>query len=532
MIKNPPLTPQVGELEIAIKHANELAHAGEFQKAVNHCLQSLLEFGEQAGFLKILGSIAFNQKNIAHAIEFYERATKASPADALSWAGLGMAYGVDDQTTKAIVALRNCVDLKPQTPVPYLNLAMAMMKAQKFTGALDVLKPASELFPDFLPFRIWLGHCYSSLDQGGEARGIYKQIATQNSDDLSVLLPLALLERDRGEIEESSKCLEKILQHQPDHPVANFTYAQNLLISGDLKAGFARYENRWDRDGMIRPNLKSPLWRGEGLAGKKILVYAEQGFGDAIQFVRYLTQLKAMGATVQLKAHPRLHKILSTLGQIDQFITKDEEEDADYNIAMMSLPHYLNTTIDTIPNDIPYLRANERLVERWCGRLNELGGDAKLKVGLVWQGDPNSQSEKGRSVPFENLKMLFDIKNIHFFLIQKQDGLNQLQDIVLPENVSDLGPELDLGADAFVDTASVMTCLDIVISSDTSPAHLAGALGCKTWVMLKYIPEWRWLLGRDDSPWYPTAILFRQHETGNWAEVIQKIKSLLNEQCQ
>ena len=251
------------------------------------------------------------------------------------------------------------------------------------------------------------------------------------------------------------------------------------------------------------------------------MVHAEQGLGDVMQFCRYLPLLAAQGATIVFEVMPSLKALLRTLPGALHMIGRGEPIPAvDYYCPLLSLPHALNTRIDTIPAQVPYLAAEPERVARWQERLGTLRG---LRVGLAWQGNPKAEEfvwARGRSLPLAALEPLAQLPDVSLVSLQKGPGCEQLPRVPFADRIVELGTDLDAGPDAFLDTAAVMASLDLVVSCDTSIVHLAGALGRPVWTALSLSPEWRWLLARNDSPWYPTMRLFRQSADGDWGAVV------------
>ena len=309
---------------------------------------------------------------------------------------------------------------------------------------------------------------------------------------------------------------------RPTYADAHYNRALTALSLGDFAAGWAGYEYRWERDAAPTRKLavSFPQWRGEDLAGKRIIVFEEQGLGDVIQFARYVPLLAARGARVTLLARTVLHRLLRTLGGgIEITDRQPYGEHYDCQCALMSLPGVFGTTVETIPATVPYLRAEAALVAQWRERLGPHG----FKIGISWQGNPSGKIDIGRSLPLCCFAPLASIPGVRLISLQKRHGLDQLQSLPPGMTVETLGEEFDEGPDAFVDSAAIIENLDLVISSDTGIVHLAGALGRPVWVAIKHLPDWRWLLERPDSPWYPTMRLFRQTEPGDWAGVFDRV---------
>jgi hypothetical protein len=266
------------------------------------------------------------------------------------------------------------------------------------------------------------------------------------------------------------------------------------------------------------PSANSRIWQGEDLTGRSIVVYAlGQGFGDIFQFARYLPLLVRRGAKVTLRAPAKVARVLQPLlSGVELATRKDGRERFDFSCAIMSLPLGFGTELETIPSEVPYLSAESDLIARWKKRV----GDGGFKIGIGWQAEPSQDG--GRSIPLAEFSALC-LPGVRLISLQKNFGLDQLASLPAGTDVEILGDQLDSGPDAFIDTAAVMANLDLIVSADISIAHLAGALGRPVWVGLPYIPDWRWLLDREDSPWYPTMRLFRQERDRDWKLVFSRI---------
>jgi hypothetical protein len=271
--------------------------------------------------------------------------------------------------------------------------------------------------------------------------------------------------------------------------------------------------------------LAKPVWFGDDIADKVLLVYAEQGLGDTLQFVRYLPWVVTRAHHVVFMVQPALLRLLNPIEGVTLIGQDAVPPDFDVRCPLLSLPRIFATDAETIPATVPYLQADPKSVERWRLRLGEQG----LRIGIAWQGNAKVKIDRGRSIPLHCFAPLAAIPGVRLISLQKNFGLDQLAQCPPWLKIESPGPDFDNGPGAFLDTAAVMKNLDLVITSDTAVAHLAGALGCETWVALKKIPDWRWQLDRPDSPWYPTMRLFRQQTAGDWTSVFSEIASALNE---
>jgi hypothetical protein len=295
-----------------------------------------------------------------------------------------------------------------------------------------------------------------------------------------------------------------------------------------MTEGFADFEHRLkSEEGVLDPRLRAiPYWTGESLGGKSILVHSDGAFGDLVQFCRYLPLLVSQGARVALSAPARFHRILATDSLGVRSVSAADELGADYRCELMSLPYLFKTELATIPPCIDHLARDPERNERWRKAL-----PAGFKVGICWQGNPARNIDRGRSIPLSAFYPLSQVPGVHLVSLQKQHGLEQLHMLPSGMQVEMLGPAFDEGPDAFLDAAAVMMNLDVIVTSDTAVAHLAAALGRPTWIALRQVPEWRWLLGRGDSPWYPTVRLFRQNQNrpDHWGPVFEQIAAALQE---
>jgi hypothetical protein len=315
------------------------------------------------------------------------------------------------------------------------------------------------------------------------------------------------------------------------------------LMRGDLEQGWGEYEWRWKIAGNPRRYASQPLWDGSPLAGRTILVYWEQGLGDTMQFVRYLPLLRQLGAGTILECPPGLIPLLSSAAGVDHLIAQGSTPPSfDVQAPLLDLPAIIQTSLNHIPAAIPYLDADPRLVEYWPEELQkDEGGRMKderiahsdssfilppssFRVGIAWQGTPTHRLDRQRSISLAEFGPLAEVDGVRLISLQKGAGAGQT------ETIKDEGGRmkvssfvLDETVGAFMDSAAIIKSLDLVVSSDTAVPHLAGALGVPVWVALSTVPDWRWLLEREDSPWYPTMRLFRQTRAGQWADVFERM---------
>ena len=439
------------------------------------------------------GNVLHELKRHQEAISAYNKALALNPNFAGAWHGQGIVLYELKRYQDALVAYDKGLALRSDLAEAWLGRGNVLTELNRYDEAFTAFDRALALRPDFV--EAWVG------------RGN------------------AFIQLRRPEMALAS--FDAALTLKPDHAGAHWNKSSALLLFGDLETGWQEYEWRWETKDFPnkRPKINAPSWRGQDLTGRHVMVFSEQGLGDIIQFARYLPLLIERKAKVTFFTSKNLVRLLRSLGtQIDIVSDLGAKNVFDFQCALMSLPHCFNTNASSIPNKVPYLAAEGNLNCRWKERIDEAG----FKIGIAWQGNPEGKVDKGRSIPLEEFIPLTYLPNVRLISLQKHHGLDHLTRLPSGVKIETLGDDFDSGPDAFIDTAAVINNLDVIITSDTSIAHLAGALGRLTWVALQYVPDWRWMLDRDDSPWYPTVRLFRQTETRDWGDVVERVRSELD----
>jgi hypothetical protein len=370
------------------------------------------------------------------------------------------------------------------------------------------------------------------VDAGNQAREesrpldalrLYAEAFILDPDNFSAWNNYGNVLRECGRPDRAIPFLENALKIWPSQSTANFNLAVALLMMGDYSKGWKQYETRWNfehLDGLL-PNYEQPQWTGQDLKDKTILVLGEQGHGDTIQFVRFVRNLQALGARVQLQINPNLTRLIAS-PDIEIFSPTDQPTGFDYWIPIMSIPGALNITLDDLDSDLQYLVAMPHIVKEWH---QILGVKHKLRVGVCWSGRRDTWINRHKGMPFVEILTLIK-RNPDYEWFNLQADCTEEEGKILESAGVRCFPGL---IKDFADTAGLIHHLDVVLSVDTAVAHLSGAMGRTTWVMLnQYALDWRWLLGRDDSPWYPSARLFRQPTMGDWQSVTDKIHKFLS----
>ena len=396
-------------------------------------------------------------------------------------------------------------------------LGVSVYQSEQYDIAVSLITEAIQIDPTKPLFFTNLGNAFQKQGELEKSTQAYQKAIQLQPDYADAYFNLGNSLREQGKLEESTHALRKAIQLQPDYADAHFNLAVLLLLQGDFVEGWEKYEWRWNSSlKSQKRDFKRPLWDGAALDGKSILIYAEQGFGDSIQFVRYIDLFPDADSSIIVACEPELKSLFKGIDRIDTLVTKGEDiPNFDFHVPIVSLPYIFNTTLDTIPARIPYLYPKPT-----ADSVFHLGGSDDLKVGIVWAGSPTHINDSNRSVSLKDFKCLLDVEGCQFFSLQvgqrsvdiRQHGYNYM--------IKDLGKQLT----DFHHTALAILQLDLVISVDTAVAHLAGSLGKPVWTLLPFIPDWRWMLDRSDSPWYPSMTIFRQKEMGGWTPVFEQLK--------
>ncbi len=414
----------------------------------------------------------------------YRRVLTSRPDFAPAWNNLGVALRALGRIEAAVVCLRRGLALDSCDAGAWTNLGNALRAVGKYEEARNSHLRSLELAP-----------------QSGQA-----------------MYNLALAYRDLGDTEEAMRCFARAEELGFRQVELYWDRALTHLLMGDLERGFEEYEWRWKLPEHPPRFVDRPLWDGAGFAGGRLLVHAEQGYGDAIQFMRYLPMAAARGGTVLFECPAPLVRLVRAspdLAAVRVVPAGAPLPRFDCHIPLLSLARVLRTGTEPVPNRVPYLTAPRAEGFRLPRTL--------FKVGLVWAGKPSHRNDRNRSIPFRALLPLLDLPRVCFVALQKGEAAEDIHALGAEALIHSIGPRLR----DFADTAAVIARLDLVVTADTAVAHLAGALGRPVWTLLPRSPDWRWQLDREDSPWYPTMRLFRQERPGDWPEVVTRVRAAL-----
>jgi len=452
----------------------------------------------------------------------YKEALELFPGFFEAAYNLGLMFQEMGRVQEAIACYGQAVRTKPDFAMAWGNLGVACRDAGRTQEALECFHRVLRLRPGAPDALNNLGNALRDQLDHGQAIACFQEALRQAPADAEVHLNLGNAWRESGNLPEAVKSFRRAIQLRPDFAEAHWDLAFALLLEGDFLRGFEEYEWRWRRVRFPPRHFEFPAWRGEDPRGRTLLAYAEQGAGDAIQFVRLAPALAARGARLALECPSSLAALFESVEGAERVIARGQSlARFDWHVPLLSLPHLLRLTLETVPAKTPYLRPPGGRVARLPAPPDSQSGH--LKVGLVWRGHPQHKNDRHRSIPAELLEPLLSVPGVAFYSLQV--GTPAAEPLLRPP----LDKLIDLRAmiHDFGDTAVLMKELDVVISVDTSTIHLAGALGRPAWLMLPCAPDWRWLLGRNDSPWYPTLRLFRQPRPGDWVSVVRDVRAAL-----
>ena len=411
--------------------------------------------------------------------------------------------------------------LNPKIPDVYNNMGVALRVRGKLEAAVACYKRSLSLRP---------GHASVYSNMGNALRELGRIKAAVSSHETAIKLApdnaeghynLGLALRDLGDVDRTMDSFDTALSKNPDHVECHWDRALTRLLMGDYKTGFAEYDWRWKLLRSPPRGYSEPQWDGKKFKGKTLLIHQEQGFGDMIQFARYLPMVKARGGVVVVEVHPELSRLFSAIDGPDKVVNRGAPLPRfDLFIPMITLARIFETDTETIPAETPYMRAPEMETLRLPPAL-----DGQSRVGIAWAGRPTHKNDANRSCALTHFIDLASVPGVNIFSLQKGPREADIVEHGCAALIANMGPRLN----DFADTAAILEQLDLVITVDTAVAHLAGALGKEVWVALPFAPDWRWLLGTDKSPWYPTMKLFRQGSPGDWDGVFADIHRALQD---
>jgi tetratricopeptide (TPR) repeat protein len=507
--------------------AFSLMNAAKMDAALKDCEKTIAIDPNLPEIHNIRGLIFDKLGKNKRAVKSFKQALQLKPGAVQFRVNLAKNLNELENYEQALTHCNQAVESHPNSPDAYYNRGIALQGLMRLEQAIESYDRVIELSPKSSDAFCNRGICFHRLGQGEKGLADFNGAIKLKPDNVRAFSNRGLSHRLLGQFDAAEKDFEKALSIDPDHGSTLFNRALLYLLTGDFERGWKEYEWRWTKSPK-RIFRYGKVWDGEPLSGKRIFIYGEQGLGDFIQFVRYLPLLQKMGAIVILECAKPLGRLMTDFkgyGRLEIKVDNKEPQiknSFDYHLPIMSLPRLLNATLETIPAKIPYLFADNDLKRIWQNKIEKK--DA-LDVGVVWAGNPSHKGDRRRSVSVSRFSPLKEIDGVNLYSLQKE--AHKLWTDQDPETLftRNLGPQLS----DFADTAAIISNLDLIISVDTSVAHLAGALGKETWILLPFSPDWRWLTQREDSPWYPTMRLFRQPASGDWDAVFESVTMALKQ---
>lgn len=535
---------------------NALQSKGQLEEAEEDFLRSLALKPDLAETHYNLGNVYQDQKRYGEAVKAYQQAIQLRPGLAQAWTNLGNVHHKLEHLDEAVRCERRAIEINPLLVEAHYNLGNVLAHQKKNDEAAAAFEQALRLNPALTKAHNNLGNVYRGMERLEEAVAQYRQIPSgdpefggaYNNMGLALLslglydeaeqavrqtlsfaptlseawCNLGVVFHAQNRLDEAMECYLRAQRLKPDLAKVRMNVGLIYLVRGQLEEGWKYYEWRWQNAPMVERGFPQPMWRGEPLEGARILLHAEQGYGDTMQFMRYAPMVAAAGGTVILEVQERAVRMAQELEGVTEVVQAgDPLPPFDWHVPLLSLPTAFGTTLETIPNRTPYLHVPEAARQKLADGL--IWPSTGLRVGLAWAGNPTYRHDRYRfrSIDLAQFASLFELEDVHFYSLQLGPETAQLAKAP--------GPIVDLArlTSDMADTAAAIERMDLVISVDTSVAHLAGGLAVPTWVPLPKTPDWRWLLDREDSPWYPEMRLFRQPEAGDWATVLGRMRTEL-----
>lgn len=542
-------------IEQALIAGLEHHKAGRLAEAEQHYRHALALQPNNGDALHLLGMVALSCGNPQAAVDLIRRAIAIHPNSGVFYTNLGLALGGAGRIDEAVRATKHALELglPPESQLDArVNHAAALQSHGDFLESAKWFRAAIELDPNRASLWHDLGVALHKARRQHEAETAYERALQLDPTHQSAMNNLATVYRETGRPTEALEQYQKLLAINPDfieglsnlgstlydlhRPAeaievldrvitknppfvadASLNRAMALLAMGNLRDGFAEYEKREQLLPTMEHETMAPRWDGSPLDGKPIMLWSEQGFGDTIQFVRYASLVRARGGEVLIACQSPLVPLIRSARDVADTMSVAHRPRLAAQCRLLSLPHLLGTnTIDDIPRDVPYLFADAERIEAWSRRLGPR--DERLRVGLAWSADPNGRDAAKKSMALSTLSALLRSQGAAFYSLQKHNPTGERDDALIDHSAYFTD---------FAETAALIHHLDVVISIDTAVLHLAGAMGKPSLAMLAFSADWRWLLNRSNSPWYPTMTLYRQPTPGDWASVIGEIQTAL-----
>jgi len=507
----------------ALRIGQKLFQAKRYEESEAACRKMLQAEPQNPIALHLLGLVTHQTGRNSLAVELLRHAIALKPDVPDFHNNLGNVLAKLGRLEEAIDCFQKATTIRPEYAEAHNNLANVLARQGRSDAAIAGYRKAAQLKPGYVEAYTNLGATLGKLGRFDEVVECFRRAVQIDPNSAEAYSSLAMAYQNQNDLEEALKAIDQAIARKEDDPRLRFNRALMLLMAGNWVRGWQEYEWRWrlSEHHSERLRFKQPLWEGEALGGRTLLLHCEQGLGSTLQFIRFAPLIAQNRGKVVVECQPPLKNLLSCLSPHVEILARGEAlPKFDIHLPLMSAPRVLKITPTSIPNNLPYLTPDSSLVVQWRQRL---ASEHAPKVGIAWQGNPAYAGDAARSIPLRFFQPLGKIQGIRLYSLQKIRGLDQIAQLDGKLPLVDFGSELDDSAGPFIDTAAVIANLDLVITCDTSVAHLAGALGAKVWVALCFAPDWRWMIAREDCPWYPQMRLFRQKKPGDWDDVFNRI---------
>jgi tetratricopeptide (TPR) repeat protein len=507
--------------------ASALAYfrAGRYDKAETIYKKILKKDAENIGALHMLGLLAQKNGRPERAIQLLIKAAKLDPRRPEILCDLGNTFKTLERHKDAIKAHRMVLTMLPNSPEAHSNLGSAYKAAGKAGKAVICFESALKMRPKDVELKYNLGNGLVASERYEEAEEILRQVVYEKPDHIQAQINLSAALKEQGRYDAATRRYQKAIAAVPDSAEAHWNHGLTLLAMGNYADGWDEYEWRTLLPGFAMQAMDRPQWQGEDLDGRTLLVHAEQGLGDTLQFIRYLSFLRNTDGEVIFACPDRLIPLVQGFAADIRVVPLNKKVPHEVQAPLMSLPRLFHETLPFEPQGGRYLDPEPDRVAHWA---DQLGAGAARRIGICWQGSTGYRNDGRRSIPLLNFEPLARIDNIELVSLQQGEGTEQIAEMPWRDRITDLTADMDHDG-AFTDTLAVMASLDLVVTSDTAIAHLAGAAGIPVFMALCHLPDWRWSLKGQSSPWYSSMRLFRQETAGDWTSVFNQIATATTE---
>jgi tetratricopeptide (TPR) repeat protein len=531
--------------------------SGDLESAGNICKKILRKQPKNSDVLQFLGILCYRMHDYDAAISHLKKALSINPSNAETHYNIGRAYEAREQLDEAIQSYKSAlrmkayfvdahinlgnllqkkgqlddaifnyqraIELDPNHAGGYYNLGIMFQEKNRLDKAIPAFQNAIRINPQYADAYHDLGYVFHMNRQFNEAVECYHKAIQVNRGMFDAYNNLGRVYQELCQVDEAISSYRKALDISPEFAEAHCNLALALLLTGDYVHGWKEYEWRWKLKDASRYDFPQQVWDGSNIPGKKVFLYAEQGFGDTIQFIRFVSLIAEQGATVIIECHKELKSLIQQVKGVHSVITREDPlPEFDVLYPLLSLPLVFDITPERIPAKIPYVVPDTIIMQKWKDRIQP--DTARFKIGLVWSSNPiNTKIYYKKSFSLYTFYPLAKFNDVSFYSLQKGEAAAEAKNPPDGMRLVDYTEEIH----DFSDTAALIENLDLVISVDTAVAHLAGALGKPVWTLLPDSPDWRWMLNRNDSPWYPTMRLFRQPSPGDWGSVMDNVEKEL-----